>query len=405
MNRLDMAKEIEERADLLANLDKDIWKDAEKLRREFVNDYPIRKIRSMSLDEFVIGKGSENRSFCYRIEREMDSLGRILGATAFKFGVYYGRTNSDTSNKYRFSKNWGKTVDEAFLSIKGAIINLIEAAAKRNMQEIAKNRLSPMFKGKILFIYFPSQYAPIYSKRHLEYFLANLDISGSFNNNTEMQVALMKYRETWPGLLEQPIPLYMRLLYNIFNSPENPRRRKEEPISLPLLGDAVIGAEFIDQMPALSDKISIKSEYKKSEKLDFEKLQKQQKRTGDRGEAIVVALEEKRLQQAGKYNLANQINHVSQKNDSAVYDILSFDEDGTPRQIEVKATTANNLERGFYISSNELEQARVLPNYFLYLVFSTMSRKPRILPIKHPPLNSQDFELHAVNYHVTLKNK
>ena len=114
MNRLDMAKEIEERVDLLVNLDKDVWKNAEKLRREFVTDYPIPKIRSMTLDEFVIGKGSENRSFCYRLEREMDSLGRILGATAFKFGIYYGRTKSDASDKYRFSSIWGGSVDEAF---------------------------------------------------------------------------------------------------------------------------------------------------------------------------------------------------------------------------------------------------------------------------------------------------
>lgn len=92
MNRLDMSQEIAKRVPLLSKRDKDEWKNAEKIRREFVFDYPVSQIRSMTLDEYVIGKGRNNRSFCYRLEREMDSLGRILGATASKFGIYYGRT-------------------------------------------------------------------------------------------------------------------------------------------------------------------------------------------------------------------------------------------------------------------------------------------------------------------------
>src|SRR5689334_7827689 len=150
MNRLDMAKEIKGRVSLLANLDKDLWKSAERLRSDFVKDYSTSKIRSLTLDEFVIGKGHNNRSFCYRIEREMDSLGRILGATALKFGVYYGKEGSDSSNKYRFSHIWGNNVHEAFLSVKDAIVNLNEAANKRDLRTIKENRLSPMFKGKLL---------------------------------------------------------------------------------------------------------------------------------------------------------------------------------------------------------------------------------------------------------------
>jgi hypothetical protein len=86
MNRLEMEEQIKKNVPILVKLYKKDLKRAEKLRADFVTDYPIARINTLTLDEYVIGKGAYNRSFCYRIERDMDSLGRILGANAFKFG-------------------------------------------------------------------------------------------------------------------------------------------------------------------------------------------------------------------------------------------------------------------------------------------------------------------------------
>jgi hypothetical protein len=70
-----------------------------------------------------------------------------------------------------------------------------------------------MFKGKLLFVYNPEEFAPIYSREHLEHFIAELDLSGPFNCGADMQPTLMKYRATWPQQQVQPAALYMRLLY------------------------------------------------------------------------------------------------------------------------------------------------------------------------------------------------
>ena len=199
MNRLEMAEEIANHVPVLAEYDKDKWKTSENKRTEFVADYPINRILSLKIDEYVIGKGPTNRSFCYRIEREMDTLGRILGSTAFKFGVYFGRTKSDSTEEYRCRPHWGATPDEAFPAVKRAIADLLEAAAG-DSAAIAENPLSPMLKGKLLFLYHPNQYAPIYSEEHLEHFISELDLAGSFNGGPDMQRALMDYRATWPEL-------------------------------------------------------------------------------------------------------------------------------------------------------------------------------------------------------------
>ncbi len=128
MNRLEMKETIEARVPLLSARDGGSYKKAEELRKAFVRDYHRNRIASLGLDGYVIGKGKQNRSFCYRIEREMDSLGRILGATALKFGVYYGRTKREASEKYRFAKHWGISKDEAFNAVRGAIVDLLDAA-------------------------------------------------------------------------------------------------------------------------------------------------------------------------------------------------------------------------------------------------------------------------------------
>jgi hypothetical protein len=115
-------------------------------------------------------------------------------------------------------------------------------------------------------------------------------------------------------------------------------------------------------------------------------------RIGDRGELIVLALERQRLMQAGKMKLAEDVEHVSQRDDSLGFDILSFDDDGTKRQIEVKATTSE-CQKGFYITANELESSEKLQNYYLYLIFSAMSKSPRIYRIKRPNLRAAPFHL------------
>jgi len=406
-----MAVEILQHVPVLAEHEKSHWflnqrgpspQAAEKLRENFVAEYPFEKIPDLKLDEFVIGKGAKNRSFCYRLEREMDVLGRILGARADKFGVYYGRTKTDASVKYRFASHWGSTLEEAFVAVKQAIVKLLQAAANDDMEAILENRISPLFKGKLLFIYNPEKYAPIYSERHLKFFVAHLDLNVAFHCGADLQRALMDYRATWPNLLDQPAVLYMRFLYDVFgHPPDNDSSDDSTPASLPLLADAVRGSQFITDLPFLSS--GKKGGSGGHGKTDFEKREKRLRRIGDRGESIVFALEEQRLIQAGKTNLANRVKHISQEDDGAGFDILSYDEDGMERQIEVKATSAANLADGFYISSNELEKSATLGNYYIYLVFSAMSKKPEIFQMKHPSLKSDAFALVPVIYNVMPK--
>ena len=80
---------------------------------------------------------------------------------------------------------------------------------------------------------------------------------------------------------------------------------------------------------------------------------KKLKDIGDKGELYIMDYEKERLQKNNKKELIEKIKHVSLSNDSAGYDILSYNEDGTERFIEVK-TTKGPEGTDFYISPGEL---------------------------------------------------
>lgn len=414
MNRLDFCDEIARRVPIMIERDKEKWERLEELRKKFVSDYTIAKIRSLSLQEYVIGSNMKKSSFCYRIERELDQLGRIMGSPARKFGVYYGREKGDGSEKrYRFVKKFGNNVEDAFETTKANICQLLGDAAKDDLQIIKANKLSPMFKAKLLFLYHPERFVPIYSEEHLRIFAAELNLTGPFGSDVEIQRAIADFRREWLTLKDAHPILFMRLLYDIFwresdsgsdaSQGKREGKGKERGKPLPLLEVAVKGAAYITEMPATGVKSS-RTEHHNPTGERKSKWEERQ-RTGARGEAIVLALEKTRLIEGGRPDLAARIMHISQSDDSAGFDISSFEEDGVPRRIEVKATASSNLDQGFFISANELQHSMELDNYHLYIVFSALSPSPRVLRLAQPLFTGSDFSLTPVSYRASVLPK
>jgi hypothetical protein len=92
------------------------------------------------------------------------------------------------------------------------------------------------------------------------------------------------------------------------------------------------------------------------------------------GEEFVVLFEQARLCSCGLEQLASQVEHVSKtRGDGDGYDVLSFEESGKERLIEVK-TTKHGAETPFFVSRNELRVSKEHePHYQLYRVFGFRS--------------------------------
>ncbi len=369
----------------------------EKARRAFVKDYSAQKLTHLPIEKYASGLGKG--TFCYCMEWELDGLGRIRGSYATKFGVFF----SKKEKSYVFTRIWGTSAQGAYTRLREAIIQLLRDAAENDIDALNTSRISPMFKGKILHLYFPEKFAPIYSPEHLKHFISCLNLSGNHETSIERQQALMDFRKTEPLLRNEPVGLMMRFLYSEFPPNEKdgePKQEDGDRSPETPLSDAIAGLELLDSLPNTE---GLGSQPKAPKPGKFDAGNGRRKHIGDRGEAIVFESEKKRLRKANRPDLAKKVKHVAATDDTKGYDILSFDEDGTPRQIEVKATTGKNLGRGFYLTANELRASEVKDaNYYIYFVFETLSAKPRLYIYPNPKLGPTGFVLRPTQYHVTV---
>lgn len=115
----------------------------------------------------------------------------------------------------------------------------------------------------------------------------------------------------------------------------------------------------------------------KARKLNYLEREQQNTRLGNLGEELVMEYERWQLKKLGFDQLAKQVTWVAQDDDSAGFDILSRNADGSHKFIEVK-TTRLGKETPFYFSKGELQfSQRSAEDYHLYRVFD-FSEKPRI---------------------------
>lgn len=86
------------------------------------------------------------------------------------------------------------------------------------------------------------------------------------------------------------------------------------------------------------------------------------------------------------------------------YDIISIENEAREvRYIEVKTVKKIDDLFTFYLTNNELEKSKSLPNYFIYLVvYETNNVDVKILSVKNM-INSKYFRVVPINYKVSIK--
>jgi predicted RNA-binding protein len=117
-------------------------------------------------------------------------------------------------------------------------------------------------------------------------------------------------------------------------------------------------------------------------KYDFVKREAENRALGKLGEEFVVRFERERLTNAGRPDLGAKVERISEtRGDGAGYDVLSFNEDGSERHIEVK-TSNFGKSFPFDITANELAYSADCPErYYLYRVFN-FKKKPKLFMLQ-----------------------
>lgn len=117
---------------------------------------------------------------------------------------------------------------------------------------------------------------------------------------------------------------------------------------------------------------------------------------GAAGELFALNYERARLIRVGKESLAARIEHTSKvRGDYEGYDVLSFDETGAERLIEVK-TTKYGAETPFFVTRNEVSTSeRRAPLYHVYRLYG-FRQAPKLYTL--PGAISQSCQLSAASF-------
>lgn len=386
------------------------YKDLFSLVNKFKKNYSVKTISSLTIDEFITGKGDPS-TFCNRIENELNDWGNIHGSTAKKFGIYYGVEGDDKEKKYRIGKTaFGSSHYKAFQKIKLSITELIKNSD--NLDLLKQNLISPMFKGKILSIYFPDKFLNIFSATHLNYFINILGVENNSKYEIDKQHKLLEFKNNDSVMRKWSVFEFSKFLYMSFGKPNN--ELKDEKLTKELSGFKLkdfppiekVKVQFIELQTEEINNKQRPANNKKSTKVNYSAQSKKFKRIGDRGEQVVVMAERQKLEKLGRSDLAKKVDQISKRDDTVGYDIKSYDANGVEKYIEVKSTIKPPTFCNIFISSNELYTAKNTENYYFYIVYDIGSKNPKIWEIKSKDLLSDaNIEIKPILYKIALKTK
>jgi len=391
-----------EKFDIQRHLKVEHFNKLNELQVAFVEDFKPDVINNFKIDDYIVGKGSKV-SFCNRIERQLEVIGRIRSSTSKKFVVYYGVNGKDETRKYRFTAKLGKVSNEyeALENVKAEITSLISAGKVDDRQAISKNRLSDLFKYKILGTYYPDKYLNLYSQRHLNFFVGELGLNPSSNKVLDKQDALFAFKNANTIMQSWTNYEFNDFLYNSIGYP--PANEEEEKAKDALPPIEKIKPEVIDLGIEQAPKGKTKRP-KGAAKPNYKEQQERNDRLGKRGENIVYNLEREYLKANGFDK--ELLIHSSKDDDRLGYDIQSVDDNGQTKYIEVKATRRKKGDANFIITENEVEKAESLENYYIYIVFEAHTTRPKIWQIREPFKEHKDkFNLTPINYRVEISVK
>ncbi|MCL2357890.1 MAG: HNH endonuclease [Defluviitaleaceae bacterium] len=197
------------------------------LRGEFAKRFNRQKLETMTVDEYSLNSQDNalsRESFCYWVETKLRGLGSMQGGTSMKFGTYFGYLKPDTS----FQRRWASWTDESFDTVRTALIELYDAGETENIEAIQKSKLSPMFKGKLLSLYFPHRYLNIFALWHLHHFLNKLSIPHGDNDDpVVLRELLIAYRKTNPAYADMDAIDFGHALYGKYGNPSEEEAQRE----------------------------------------------------------------------------------------------------------------------------------------------------------------------------------
>lgn len=168
--------------------------DLYQLKKDFLNEWPLSRIQSMTLEEYT---NLDKTSFGYWLEAKTYELGSIWGGSSYKFGIYKRRDisttitvdNRITDGEYAWFTKYGTTKETAFETVKNIIISIITNIQNDTLENIDSLDLGDAYKWKIAFLYGNFNVVNIFKLESLQEISTYLN----YNGNKKSYAALNRF--------------------------------------------------------------------------------------------------------------------------------------------------------------------------------------------------------------------
>ncbi len=188
-----------------------------KILEDFYNQFPIKKLQFMSLEDYCIGNSDENENnFCYWMERKLKPLGYYFPGSSRSYLLYWSKSDGEYKVHGYLKQEKDKSEDELMTVLASDIYEMVK---DNNPSSMAK-KFGDSFILKILSTYYPEEYAPIYSKTHIENILSMFNIESKNKSIFEQNKAIYNFYKSLTKNKNISPWSFMHILYSNFNIKE-----------------------------------------------------------------------------------------------------------------------------------------------------------------------------------------
>ena len=138
-------------------------KEAEKERNDFRSEYPLSRIKKLSVNEYCLGAEQSKNSLCYLLEfgkYKFTGFG-IGGGSARKFGVYYSKADKC----YKHGSKTIESIDDFWPLFRNELWKFLIDSGNSDSPVVLEDY--PLLQGmalvltKLLCLYYPDKYFTI----------------------------------------------------------------------------------------------------------------------------------------------------------------------------------------------------------------------------------------------------
>lgn len=145
--------------------------EAEKLRVEFVQRFPISAWPTMPLEEYSLGQDSLD-TVSYWLEYKTLDIGSIKGGSSSKHLIFRAREDGT----WRYPKEYDSP-DQAWQAIRAGFGEMLDLASNGQFDDIDEIKAltgAPAVRTKLLYMYFPTELVPVSARAAIDHFLQAL---------------------------------------------------------------------------------------------------------------------------------------------------------------------------------------------------------------------------------------